>query len=116
MPVWCLGILIILFTTVSLALGDNEPGEPAPLSTPETIRESLDTVLDKAVIRIGEFEQEMEEWQYLRDRMEADLDAHRIEDATHSNLLLGARLRIEELENALNGSRLLAKRLDRQIS
>ena len=112
---WILFALLILVMAASHAMGDSKSGETPPLSTPETIRESLDTVLDKAAIRIEEFEQEMEEWQYLRNRMEADLDAYRIEDATHSNLLLGARLRIEELENALNGSRLLAKRLDRQI-
>ncbi|BBO73953.1 hypothetical protein DSCW_13700 [Desulfosarcina widdelii] len=61
-------------------------------------------------------EQTLNRWDRLKATIKDELEAYRIQNIAHSNLLLVLQARIEDLENALNSNRLAIKNLSERMA
>jgi potassium-dependent mechanosensitive channel len=117
--------ILILLTVVSLfglALhapdsfaGPGDTEKPSSALSPETAKQTLTNALQSEIVNAAEIEQSLKRWDLLQDSVAKELDAYRIQNTAHGNLLLVAHTRIEDLETALNNNQLAIKSLAAQI-
>jgi small-conductance mechanosensitive channel len=93
--------------------GDKENTPPA--LSPEVVKQTLENALKSEMVNDAEIEQSIKRWNLLQQSVAAELDAYRIQNTTHGNLLLVAQTRAEDLEAALNNNQLVIKSLAARI-
>ena len=115
-------VLMLLLSFLSFALhapaSFARPGEtekPSPAVSPETVKQTLENALKSEMVNDAEIEQSIKRWDLLQKSVAAELDAYRIQNTTHGNLLLVAQTRAEDLEAALNNNQLVIKSLAARI-
>jgi len=115
-------VLMLLLSFLSFALrapasfarpGETEKSSPAV--SPETVKQTLENALKSEMVNDAEIEQSIKRWDLLQKSVAAELDAYRIQNTTHGNLLLVAQTRAEDLEAALNNNQLVMKSLAARI-
>jgi len=120
-PVFVL-ILLTVLSLMGLALhapaSFARPGQtekPSSALSPETVKQTLVNALQSEMVNDAEIEQSLKRWDLLQKSVGAELDAYRIQNTTHGNLLLVAQTRKEDLEAALNNNQLVIKSLAARI-
>ncbi len=115
-------VLMLLLSFLSFALhapaSFARPGEtenPSPAVSPEAVKQTLENALKSEMVNDAEIEQSIKRWDLLQKNVAAELDAYRIQNTTHGNLLLVAQTRAEDLEAALNNNQLVIKSLAARI-
>ena len=115
-------VLMLLLSFLSFALhapaSFARPGEtekPSPAVSPETVKQTLENALKSEMVNDTEIEQSIKRWDLLQKSLAAELDAYRIQNTTHGNLLLVTQTRAEDLEAALNNNQLVIKSLAARI-
>jgi len=94
-------------------LGDKENTPPA--LSPEAVKQTIENALKSEMASDAEIEQGLKRWDLLQNTVSAELDAYRIQNTNHGNLLLVAQTRAEDLEAALNNNQLVIKSLAARI-
>lgn len=81
----------------------------------EAVRALLESALAAERSDPNGLEQTLNRWDRLKATVKDELEAYRIQNIAHSNILLVLQTRIEDLENALNNNRLAIKNLSERI-
>jgi len=105
---------VVLSAPPSFARPDDKI-TPSSAVSPETVKQTLENALKSEKVNDAEIEQSLKGWDLLQKSVAAELDAYRIQNTTHGNLLLVAHTRTEDLEAALNNNQLVIKSLAARI-
>jgi small-conductance mechanosensitive channel len=83
--------------------------------SPQAIRNFLENALKSETANLADIDQSLQRWEDLRAKVTGEIDAYRIQNTTHGNMLLISQTRVEELEAALNGNRLAIKSVSERV-
>jgi small-conductance mechanosensitive channel len=84
--------------------------------SPQAIRDFLENALKNETANLADIDQSLQRWEDLKAKVTNEMDAYRIQNTTHGNMLLISQTRVEALEAALNGNRLAIKNLAERIA
>jgi len=101
-------------TPAALARPGDKEKTPSALS-PEAVKQTIENALKSEMANDAEIEQGLKRWNLIQNTVSAELDAYRIQNTTHGNLLLVAHTSTEDLEAALNNNQLVIKSLAQRI-
>jgi potassium-dependent mechanosensitive channel len=101
----------------SLFVGGAEASqvEQAPAETSESVKVWFENALRGELSDLDNMEHNLERWEALKNSTINEMEAYRIQNASHENLLLVLHPRLELLETALNNNRLAIKSLSERI-
>ncbi len=112
-----IGVLwAVLLATGSMAANPPEGETPMAPSSPEAVKQLLENALDSERSNLADIEQNLKRWESLRASVASEIEAYRIQNAAHGNLLLVLQTRVEDLQTALNNNRLAIKSLSERIT
>lgn len=109
-----LGLLLLLL--FSGAMAAEAPEKPVDAASPQGVKQFLENALSNERSNLVEVEQNLKRWEALRTSVADEIEAYRIQNAAHGNLLLVLQTRIEDLQTALNNNRLAIKSLSERIA
>jgi potassium efflux system protein len=101
-----------------LFLGTGEASQTINQTMPaisESEKLSFENALRDERYDLAYMQKNLERWDELKNSTTNDIEAYRIQNAAHENLLLGLHTRVEILETALNNNRLAVKNLSEKI-
>ena len=109
---------IFLFLLLPLFLETvefSQAAEQTKTVTSESEKLSIENALRDERYDLANMEQNFKRWEMLKNSTISEIEAYRIQNTTHQNLLFTLHTRTENLETALNNNRLAIKSLSERI-
>ena len=104
----------LLFFLATMA-GASQPEQQTVPASSESVRASFDNALESVQSDLAGLEQGVERWDFLKTNTLQEVEAFRVQNAVHENLLLSLQTRIETLQSALNANRIAMNRLAERV-
>ena len=85
------------------------------LTSPEQMAKSLDSALTSQRAELADLKTQLRQLETLQNVVQTEIGAYDSQNASHGQLLLMSKLRIEDLENAIKDNRLASRNLAERV-
>ncbi len=93
-----------------------ETVNPGLAASSSTVKDLLGDALDSERSNLAEIEEGLKRWEVMKTEVTKEIETDRLQNAAYNNMLLVPQTRIEDLQTALNTSRLLIKGLSERMA